>query len=186
MAYTLSPIEAELARKDKLITGWPWRLLVISLIILGSMMAIYFGITLGFKSYLDSKIQDTDNKMDKLVKSVSDEQQKNILNFYSQLNNISDLLKSRNEATNYLAFLERNVLKNVYLNSLTLSFKGNIAEVGIDGQTSNYDFLSQQMGVFNSAPEIDKVFLQNSRVEEQKDSPSTVNFSIRLIFKKQL
>ncbi|MBI5401514.1 hypothetical protein HZB05_01665 [Candidatus Wolfebacteria bacterium] len=183
MAYKQSAIETELGRQEKLKTGWPWRLMFVAFLVFGSMVAIFLGITFGFQPYLKSQLSAVDTKLNQLVASISDEQQKSILNFYSQLSNIGGVLNSRSQATKYVNFLEKNVLKSVYFNSINLSFKERAATISADGQTLNYDSLAQQIEVFKEAPEIADVVLGNSRMTELGKAGSVVNFTVTLTFK---
>ena len=183
MAYKQSAIETELGKQEKLRTGWPWRLMFVAFLVFGSMAAIFLGIIFGFQPYLKSQLSAVDAKLNQLVASISDEQQKNILNFYSQLSNIGGVLNSRNQATKYVDFLEKNVLKSVYFNLVSLSFKEGAATISADGQTLNYDSLAQQIEVFKEAPEIADVILGSSRIIESGKTGSLVNFTVTLTFK---
>lgn len=182
MPYIQSIIEEEMSKKEKLRTGWPWRLIFVAFVIFGTTAVIFAGMKFGYQPYLDKKIGVADGTLRRLANSLSEEQQKNIFNLYSQLNNISDLLKSRHQATRFFDFLEKNTLKNVSFNSLNLNFKGNIPELNILGQALSFENLAQQLEVFKQSPDISKVILDNSRITEQSKN-KVVSFSMRLVFK---
>jgi len=174
--YTQSALEEELKRAEKLPVGWPWRLLLFSIIVLGATVASYLGISLGYKPYLNSQIKTLDAKIAGLSQSVGEEQQKNLVTLYSQLNNIKKLLDSHTNASKIFDLLEKNTKPQIYYFSLNLSLAGKNIE--LDGSAPSFGVLAEQLEVFKQIPEIQKVSLGDSIAMPD----GSVNFSIRLIF----
>ena len=160
--------------------GWPWRLLVFVVIIFGVTVATYLGMTLGYKPYLNSQIKTLDAKITNLSQAVGEEQQKNLVGLYSQLVNIQSLLNSHPVASKIFDFLEKNTHQQIYYTALNLSLTEK--SVKLEGIAVNYGILAQQLELFRKTPEIEKVFLDDSRLTEE----GSIRFSIRLIFKPEL
>lgn len=177
---TPSLLEEQLKKRERLPVGWPWRLLVFATIVFGLTVAIYFGMVIGYKPYLDSQVKNLDQKIVSLGQAIDEQQQKSMVIFYSQLINIQSLLASHQTASNLFGFLEKNTHQNVYYDSLSLSLPER--NVKIDGNASDYNVLVQQLELFRRAPEIERVLLDNSRSADG----GRIHFSIRLIFKPEL
>ncbi len=175
--YTQTALEEELRRAERLPVGWPWRLLLFSIIVFGATIAGYLGITLGYKPYLNSQIKTLDSKVANLTQTVGEEQQKNLVSLYSQLTNIQNLLNSHVAASKVFDLLEKNTQPQVYYLSLNFSLAGR--DMQLDGSAPNYGVLAQQLEVFKQIPEIEKISLGDSVVVDD----GTVHFSLRLIFK---
>ena len=177
---TPSLLEEQLKKRERLPVGWPWRLLVFTTIVFGLTVAIYFGMVLGYKPYLNSQVKNLDQKIASLGQAIDEQQQKGMANFYSQLINIQNLLASHQTASNLFGFLEKNTHQNVYYSSLNASLLEK--SVKIEGNASDYNVLVQQLELFRRAPEIERVLLDDSRSSDT----GGINFSIRVIFKPEL
>lgn len=178
MAYTQSAIEQQL-KSSGMETGWPWRLLLLSGITFLTVLALFVGMQFGFYPYLDSQITQTDQEINKLGSAISEEQVNNFSKFYSQLNNIQNLLKNHFLGTNFLDFLEKNTLKSVYFKAMTLDLGAHSAK--LDGASISYEALSQQMEVFRQSNNIVKVNLDGASLSG--DRGGGINFSISLTLK---
>ncbi len=180
MQYTRTAIEEQLSRKEKLPVGWPWRLLAFTLIILGLTVISYLGMAFGYRPYLNSRIKNLDTEIANLSQSVDEQQQANLKNFYSGLINIQQLLASHPVASKFFDFLEKNTSQKIYYLSLNMSWPEK--NVKLEGVAPDYDAITQQLELFRQAPEIENVFLDDSRALEQ----GGIRFSIRLVFKQAL
>jgi len=178
--YTQSALEEGLKRAERLPIGWPWRLLLFSIIVFGATLAIYLGIGLGYKSYLNSQIKTIDTKIAGLSQTVGEDEQKNLVNLYSQLVNIQNLLNSHISASKIFAWLEKSTAAQIYYLSLNLSVPAK--EIQLEGSAPNYNILAQQLELFRQAPEISKVFLGDSTAMDD----GTIRFSMRLTIKPEL
>lgn len=177
--YTNSVLEQGLKRPERLPVGWPWRLLVFTVVIFGTTVATYLGMMLGYKPYLNSRIEDLDATIADLNQAIDEEQQKNLVNLYSQFINIQDLLNSHPLASKIFDFLEKNTHQQIQY--LTLNLSVTDRHLKLEGTVPTYPILAQQLELFRQAPEIEKVFLDDSRILEKN-----LRFSIRLIFKPEL
>ncbi len=179
MQYTRTALEEQLSQKERLPVGWPWRLLSFTLIILGLTVITYLGMTFGYKPYLNSRIKNLDAEIANLSQSVDEEQQKNLTNFYSGLVNIQKLLASHPATSKLLDFLGRNTNQKIYYLSLNMSWSEK--NLKLDGVAPDYDAITQQLELFRRAPEIENVFLDDSRALDQ----GGIRFSIRFVFKQE-
>ena len=177
--YTKSALEEELKRPESLPVGWPWRLLLFMAIVFGITVAVYLGMTLGYKPYLNSQISTLDQKISQLSESIDEEQQKNLISFYSQLININNLIQSHSKSSNFFDFLEKNTSLSVYYNAIDLSLEEK--KVKLEGVAPNYAGLAEQIELFHRAPEVEKISLDSSSVGD-----SGVNFAVNLILKGEI
>ncbi|MEW6408362.1 MAG: hypothetical protein AB1465_06780, partial [Patescibacteria group bacterium] len=114
MQYTQSILEEQLKMGEKLPVGWPWRLLLFTVLVFAVLTTIYLGIVLGYKPYLNSRIKSLDKEINNLTQAIDDTQQKSLANFYSQLVNIQNLLARHPNASKLFDFLEKNTHNQVY------------------------------------------------------------------------
>ncbi len=177
MIRTSSILEEELKKGEKLPVGWPWRLLTFMIIFFLVVVSVYAGMILGYKPYLNSQIKNLDEKLADMNQSVDEQQQKDLINFYSQLVNIGDMLKSHPMPSKIFDFLESNTHQNIYYLSLNLSAAEKNAK--IEGVASDYNVLTQQLELLRKVPETEAVFLEDSRINEG----GGIRFMIRLLLK---
>lgn len=108
------------ASRPDLRSGLPWRTLVVSLIILGVTVLIYLGMIFGMQPYLEHQIAKQEGQLDQMTSSMSQNEQKAALNFYSQLYNISVLLKQRVDIMPFFAVLEAHTPGDITLTGATV------------------------------------------------------------------
>ncbi len=178
MAYTQSALETELNKSRTAATGWPWKLLTLSLAILLTVVAVYLGMRFGFQMYLESRLNSADAEYKRITKSVSSEQQKEVFAFYSQLSNIDTLLRSQLKGSDVLDIVEKNTLKQIALSSLDFSSTGKNLQIKLDGSAPSYDAITQQLQQFKQSPDIQSATLAGSRTV----NPGSISFTIQLTF----
>ncbi|MEK7162966.1 MAG: hypothetical protein AAB696_01625 [Patescibacteria group bacterium] len=181
MPYTKSVLEEQLKMGERLPVGWPWRLLIFAVIFFGAMVFLYSGMTFGYKPYLNSRVKGLNKEISNLTESIGEEQQKNLIGFYSQLVNAQNLLANHPTASKLLDFLEKNTHSQISYLSLNLSLAEK--KLKLEGNAFDYKVLVQQLELFRRAPEIDKVFLDDSK---QGETGTGIRFSIQMIFKPEL
>lgn len=179
--YTQNVIEEQLRGKESLAVGWPWRLLVVSGLILITTVAIYFGIAVAFNSFLDAKLKKADADLKGLESEISEEQRIDFMGFYSQINNIETLMgKQTSPAAFFAEVLEKNTLKKVFFNNLSVNLRAK--EVKLDGVADSYATLAQQLEVLRQAKEVARVNLESAALVQADKDSQRVNFSLRLTF----
>ncbi|MEK7114653.1 MAG: hypothetical protein AAB832_01165 [Patescibacteria group bacterium] len=179
MQYTKSILEEQLKAGERLPVGWPWRLLLFTAVVFGTVVFLYFGVVFGYKPFLNSRAKGLDKEIASLTDSIGEEQQKDFISFYSQLVNIQNLLANHAAASKLFDFLEKNTHQQVNYLSLNLSLTEK--NLKLDGNAPDYKVLVQQLELFRRAPEINQVFLEDSKLGE-----GNIRFSIRLMFKEEL
>ncbi|MDI6717796.1 MAG: PilN domain-containing protein [Patescibacteria group bacterium] len=178
MPYTQSFLEEQLKKGGNISIGWPWKLFTFSAIAFTTMIAVFLGIKLGYQSYVKTQLEKVDQNITQLNASFSEEQEKNFMVFYSQLNNIQSLIQDRRLASAFFDFLEKNTIKSVYYRNTNFDFKNS--EVKLDGIAPNYEIISQQMEIFGKSSQIVRVVLNSSKMSDIKGEG--IIFSIRMNF----
>ena len=159
--------------------GLPWRLLVFGVVIFGLSIAIYLGLRFGYSAYLDSRSKDIEQKLSALGAQVKAEDQKNFINFYSQLLNLKTILDNHEFSANIFSFLEKNTLAAVYYTEASLSSSNET--LTLKGETDSSETLVGQMNVFDRAPELLSVALDQMNFDPRG---GRVSFSATIIFNK--
>jgi hypothetical protein len=119
-------------------TGLPWRTLVISATVFLVTVVIYLGMVFGLEPYLKNQIDHETQRMDELTSNINQSQQKAALDFYSQLYNISILLKSRVDVSPFFAAIEAHTPSDVVLSTASVDvLRGQKAH--IVGSASSFD-----------------------------------------------
>jgi len=147
---------------EKLPVGWPWRLLVFSIVIFALTLFIFLGIRFGYTAFLNEKSSELDRSLDALSNEVSMADQDRFVSFYSQIVNLKTALDRHLFSANLLAFLEQNVIGDVVFTEAR--FKGVDRVLTLQGTTSSFDAIAQQMAVFEKVREVQKVFLKDVNV----------------------
>jgi len=153
---------------------FPWQLLIFSLAILGVTLASYFGMVFGLMPYLNSQLNGVNAQIDNLEKTVNKQQQENLINLYSQLTNIQDLLGSHVASSALFDDLEKNTYSQIYYTRLSLSLIENKLE--IQGIAPNFNVLSQQLDSFKKSP-----LLGNVLLESAKSTTDGISFLIQAV-----
>ena len=130
----------------------------------------------GYSPYLNSQISKQDADIQKLSSSISEDQQKQILTFYSQINNIQTVIKSRHIASTFFDFLEKNTLKSVSYKNVSIDYKS--LDVKMDGTAQSFSQVAQQIDLFKQSPLVAGASIDNSKMNN--DKTNTVSFSIHL------
>lgn len=179
MAYVKSVLEEQFKTSERMPVEWPWRILVFSIIFFGITIFLYSGMLFGYKPYLDSRIKGLDGEISNLTKTIGEENQKNLINFYSQLVNVQNLLNRHQTVSKIFDFLEKNTNNQVQYSSLNLSLAEK--NLKLEGNVVDYNILVKQLEAFRQASEIEKVFLEDSKLGE-----GGIHFSIKLILKSEI
>ncbi len=160
-------------------TGFPWRLLVVSIIIFGLMILIWAGISFGYIPYLNSQISSIDSAFNSLSSQIDTNQQKDLAQFYSQLYNIQTLSNTHSYSSKLFDFLEKDIYPTVKINNAQVDMSSG--SLSIDGTATDYATLINQLAILKADPDIASVSLDSSKQNSSKEG-NGVLFSIKLIF----
>lgn len=185
MPYTQSILEEQL-KTDNLSIGWPWRIFILMLIVLVLSVSVYLGIDFGFKSYLNSQIEDLNQRLAALNQAVDESSKNQLIGVYSQFINVRQLLNNRKTTSNLFAFIEQNTYSTVNYSSLKLDV--NSMEIAIDGAAPDYNTLIKQVALFEKSALIEKVSLENVQMRESQRAKGAteVRFSLKLTISPKL
>lgn len=174
--YTRSANERFL--KEHLTVGWPWRMFVFTLVIFLAAVFGYLGLTFGYKPYLQSSIANVESELNSLVLQVSSDSQKSFVEFYSQIANLKSLLGKHVLTSKIFPLLEAYTHQKSVYSSVTLVVEERTLR--IEGFAESYQVLAAQLALYEQAPWVEKVVLDNSSLSDK-----TVKFGARLIIKDE-
>jgi hypothetical protein len=156
--------------------GLPWRVLLFAIILFAFSIFILLGLKLGYNSYIDSKDATLDKKIDELGTKVTQDQQKSLISFYSQLNNLKDVLGMHKFSVRIFDLLEKYTLPTIYFSDAKIT--ADIDKVQLSGVAASTENLVEQLSVFDKAPEFSDSSLQQMSFLQQG-----ISFSIILTTK---
>ena len=159
--------------------GLPWRLMVFSGALFGLSVLIYFGMNIGYESYLNSRSASMDTQLEELSNSISQKEQQKFVGFYSQIANLKTILGQHIFSANIFSFLEKNPLPQTFytetnFNSISFSLE-------LKGRVPSLQTLAQQMAQFEKATEIHSVMLKSTNF----NPGGLVDFVISLNFQPE-
>lgn len=157
--------------------GWPWRFLSFALVVFAAALAVYLGLKLGYRPYLEKTLAATEDKLEQLSESLSTDEQENFIRFYSQLVNLQGLLQNQTLTSLIFPFLERNTNQRVYYT--ILDFRAAERRLTLEGFAQSYEILSQELQAFDRAPEVARLF-----VGDTEQTPAGVRFRAHLNLKR--
>jgi hypothetical protein len=106
------------------------------------MLVLYGGIEFGYKSYLNRAIATKKAQIDSFSAQVPVDDQARVANFYSQLQNLQQLLGAHTTVSPVLSLLENTTLPNIYYIKLSVNATANEADV--TGAARNLGDIAQQ------------------------------------------
>ncbi len=166
---------AEQFVSERLPVGWPWRLLVFSIALFAFSILVYFGIRLGYSSYLEDRIADVDAAIAALTSEVTATEQDQFVGFYSQIVNLKSVLDRHGYAGNTFSFLEKYTLPEVQFTEAGLNAEELI--LSLRGDAPSLAAVGEQLAAFEAAPEVNKVLLRDT------NAAARTTFSFTIIFR---
>jgi hypothetical protein len=161
---------------EQVSVGWPWRILIFSVIIFALSLLVYFGLRFGYGPYLESRSESFDQKLTELTQTINLEDQERFVNFYSQLVNLKGVLENHPFASNVFQFLERNTIDSVYFNEANIKESGRF--LSLKGFSVNIQSLTEQIAVLEQASEVESVLLNDVAF-----TGGVTGFNISIIFR---
>lgn len=143
--------------------GWPKRFLSFSILLFALVLFVYLGLSVGYENFLRSSINNIEGEIGELSSQISESQKRDLAVLYSQVTNIKGLLNEHTYASNVFNILEAMTSENVVYTNFALS--ANQRDIALEGLAGTYDDLVSQLALFESAPEIEKVLLEESEFE---------------------
>lgn len=149
----------QLGREPSATPGWTGQILMFSGTLFFISLVIYFGIDFGYRSYVTSQVKKLKDQVQAFSEQVPVEDQKKIIDFYSQTSNLKTVLSSHIFSSQLLSWLERNSQINVTYDKFNLNIGNN--QVILGGSAKTMDDINQQFIVFQSQKEVSKVAIGN-------------------------
>jgi len=143
--------------------GWPKRFLSFGILLFTLVLFVYLGLSIGYENFLRGSIDRIEGEIGELSSQISDTQKEDLAILYSQVTNIKGLLRNHTAASNAFSMLEAITSENVAYTNFALSV--NQKDVAIEGIAGTYDDLVSQLALFEEAPEIEKVLLEESEFQ---------------------
>lgn len=173
-------VVAQMEKEPSGSSGWAFGMLSFSGGILLLAIITYLGIAFGYDPHIQSEITNTQTQITALNQSISPSDQKNLINFYSQISNLQTLLKNHVLTSQFFSWLEKNTESNVYYQSFALN---SGYKVTATGYATNEADVNQQISIFENSPEVQSVSVSNVSV-----APNTGgwNFSLLLTLSPSL
>lgn len=169
----------EFFRSEKLPIGAPARLLTVSFLFMLVALLSYFGLTFGYQPFLNSRIKNTDQKLQQLSGTVSKSDQEKFIQFYSQLVNFRKILDSHISLSGLFPTLEKLTNQKVFYSGADLKIKEK--QLVLEGVAVSYAVLSEQLTAFGNDPAVEKYFLNQSQFSDGK-----VQFKATLTLKEEM
>jgi hypothetical protein len=164
--------------REHLDIGWPWRMLVFTLMLFLAAVLSYLGLTFGYQPYLEDSIAKTESELNSLSLQVSADSKEDFIAFYSQLVNLKSLLDKHIAVSKLLPLLEQQTSRKVAYSSATILAQEKTLR--LEGLAESYQVLAAQLALFEQAPWVEKVILDDSSLSEKN-----VKFDLRLIIKDE-
>lgn len=124
------------------------------------MLVLYFGLAYGYHAYLASSVTKLDQNIAQFGEQIPQADQDKTAQFYSQLVNLRELLKSHTVASPLFAVLERTALPNVYYSKLNANTSTN--EVDITGAAKSLEDAAAEVALLEQQPEVARVHIVNA------------------------
>lgn len=151
-------------RPEKPPVGAPTRLLTFAFLFFLIAILGYLGLEFGYKAFLNSRIEETEQQVQQLTTTVSKEDQDKFVVFYSQLVNFKKILDSHVSASKLFGLLERITNQKVFYNNLDLRVVNR--DLILEGVASSYAVLSEQLAGFDREPSVESYTLNQSQFSE--------------------
>jgi len=164
---------------EKLPIGWPWKLFLFSLLTVITALVIYSGLSFGYRPFLEQQVEAIDESIRALSEIIPEDQQKNLITFYSQLANLQAIFKKHVATSKIFGFLEKNTNQSIFYTNMDLRTAER--KLSLDGIATGYDTFSQQLEAFNNTAEVESLVVNESTATED-----LVKFKLFVILKPEL
>ncbi len=143
----------QLGKDTEKTPGWSTGLISFSAAILFITLFLWAGLQYGYKPYFDAQTQKIQDQINQVNQSISPTDQTNLINFYSQLANLRQLLAEHTMPVNILSWIEANTEQNVYFSSFSFSGDGSMT---LSANAETEADANQQIAIFENSPEVKK------------------------------
>lgn len=156
------PTYAQVVARAPRSPAWFGQLMSFAIVILVFVIVIFFGVTFGYRPYLEKRVSALDTKISDFSRRVPADEQANILTFYSQLANLKTVLGKHTATPAFLSWLEDGTLKTVHLTKVTMNMASR--QIQITGTAPSQNDVALQIAAYQARPGIERVDFRNSQV----------------------
>lgn len=144
----------QLGREPPKTPGWSSQLLMFSSTVFFITLIIYFGLTYGYRPYLDSQTKHLQDQLQAFSQKIPVDKQTELIQFHSQLANLKTILAAHNAVPPLFDWLEKNTEVNIYFTRA--NFTAATSQLSLSGVAKTMDDIDQQLVVFQNAPDIQR------------------------------
>ena len=144
-------VVAQLGREPAKTQGWAGGIIMFSAGMLFLAAIIWAGLQFGYMPYLHGQLDAVQGKVKALNNSISQSDQAQLVNFYSQTANLQTLLQKHNLTSQLFTWLENNTEANVYYTSFSLTADDHAI---LSGSATSEADVNQQISIFENSPEV--------------------------------
>lgn len=154
----------QMGRRSVQAPGWSGQLLMFSATLLFISAALYVGLTYGYEPYLEGKVNDLNNQIQKFSQEIPLADQTKIISFYSQLTNLKSLLDNHVSVSPLFAWLEKNTGPTVYYTKFSLNMGSNQLQIG--GTAKSVNDVVSEIKTLEKQEEVAKVVLAGVNISQ--------------------
>ena len=162
MALPQKAIE-QLAREPVLTPGWSGRLLMFSSALFFIALSVYFGTRFGYMPYLNDQVEELREQIDAFNNQIPPQKQEQLIDFYSQVANLRDLLHEQKIASVALPWLEENTHKDIVFSSFSASLEQGV--ITVPGRARTIEALVEQLAFFQEHKDLKGVQFSGTAVD---------------------
>jgi len=151
---------SQIPGREILPSGTPLKFLTFSFFLFLASVLAYIGLSVGYKTFLNSEISKLEESIDELRFQISVEQQDNLVKFFSQVSNVEDLLGDHVITSNLFPILQDNTHSRVAYSDIDVSVADR--KVAIDGVAETFDALVSQLTIYEATPEVERIVLRSA------------------------
>jgi hypothetical protein len=144
-------VVAQLGRDAPRTPGWSWGVISFAAGILFIAVFLWAGLEFGYKPFLENQATQVQSQINTVDQSVSQSDQVDLIDFYSQLSNLRTLLAAHTPTSNVFPWLEANTEANVYYSSFSLTADGQLSLIA---QAKTENDANQQIAIFENSPQV--------------------------------
>ncbi|OGM92412.1 hypothetical protein A2755_01480 [Candidatus Wolfebacteria bacterium RIFCSPHIGHO2_01_FULL_48_22] len=157
--------------------GFPWRLLLLTGVVLGMMVLVYGGITFGYRPYIESQLAQMDAQLDAVSLSLQADEE-DVFDVYSQLYNIQMLSSKHIYGSKIFSVLEAGTNPSVQLTKAEADVAKNI--LLLEGVAADHDIVVSQAATYRIVAGVSDAQLTSS----VRGEDGRAHFTMSLIMDK--
>lgn len=153
--------------------GFPWRLLILTGVLLALTIFIYAGISFGYRPYLEKELSVVQGRLTSASNSLQ-AQESEVFGVFSQLYNIEKLSKKHVYASKLFTLLEKGTIPSVQFVKANVDISKQ--PFSFEGIAPNHDAIVTQLAALQGVSGVISVRLVSTQAQEN----GSVRFSLDL------